>query len=268
MHYLLKIYRLLNLLSIDVALGAVCSALFFSKIFSVSILPFGLMALALSVWIIYTTDHLLDARKASHPAATERHQFHQRNFKVMTKLVVIAIMLNCVLIYFIRTPVLMGGMILIAGVGIYLIVQQYMKIFKEVLIALLYTMGVALPAVAVTDVSSENWPRILFLQFFLMAFANLLIFAWFDYTHDLRDKHESFVTITGEKWSEYFIWFTLVATILLTFISENKIASVFIVASDLVLLLIFIKKSFFVKNDRFRILGDAVFFIPLLYWLI
>lgn len=265
---LLKVYRLLNLLSIDVALGAVCSALFFSKVFGVLILPYGLVALALTVWIIYTVDHLLDARKVSRKASTKRHQFHQRNATVLFGLVLVAIGINCVLMYFIRKPVFMGGVFLIASVGLYLLVQQYMKVFKEIVIALLYTLGVALIPMTVTDITIEAWPWVLLVQFFLTALGNLLMFAWFDHEHDLRDQHGSFVTIVGETRSRYVTWIVLLAAINLTAFSEDLVASFIVLISNLVLAMIFRSPVYFRQHDRFRLLGDAVFFIPLLYWLL
>jgi len=263
-----KIYRTLNLLSIDVALGSVCSALFFSKVFGVSLLPYGLAVLAITVWVIYTVDHLLDARKVPEPASTERHQFHQRNFKLLLKAVYFALVVIAALIFFIRKPVLIGGVYLIAGVGLYLLVQQYMKVSKEIVVALLYTMGVSLPSMAMTKTDLSVWPWILFLQFFLTALTNLMLFAWFDRDHDLHDGRLSFVTTVGEKVSRYLIWSMPLLAILLTAISEDKTASVFIAVDAFILLLIFASRTFFERHDRFRLLGDAIFFIPILYWLL
>lgn len=264
----LKLYRFLNLLSIDVVLGSVCSALFFSKVFGVSILPYGLLALALTVWIIYTVDRLLDARKVSRSPSTKRHQFHQRNARILIGFVFVAIGINCVLMYFIRKPVFLGGAYLIAGVGVYLFVQQYMKVFKEIVIAVLYTTGVALIPMTITTLTIEDWPWVLLVQFFLTALANLIMFSWFDHEHDLRDSYGSFVTAVGDKGSRYCIWIILLIAILLTAFSENTLASFFILLSDVVLLVIFKNESYFRHNDRFRLLGDAVFFIPFFYWII
>ena len=67
-----KAYRLINILSIDVVAGAVCSALFFARLLQVSLLPYGIISLALTVWIIYTADHLLDAKRVEGVATTRR----------------------------------------------------------------------------------------------------------------------------------------------------------------------------------------------------
>src|SRR5688572_9142526 len=96
---LIRFYRLMNILSIDVVAGATVSALFFAKIFDVQVRPFGLLALGVTVWAIYTLDHLRDAKKIRHEASTERHRFHQRHFKVLTVLLCAAVLIDIVLVF-------------------------------------------------------------------------------------------------------------------------------------------------------------------------
>ena|SRR5688572_29933788 len=100
-----QFYQYVNILSLDVAAGAVISALFFAQIFNVQIKPYGLLALGLTVWIIYTADHLRDAKKIKHRASTQRHRFHQQYFCSLTVFVGSAILLDAVTIFFIRRQV-------------------------------------------------------------------------------------------------------------------------------------------------------------------
>lgn len=265
MQRFIQVYRYINLLSIDVALGAVCSALFFARTFEVQLIPIGLTAMGLTVWIIYTTDHLLDARKVKKPASTRRHQFHQQHFNTLAGCVGLAVLLNGMAIYFIRKPVLVGGLMLITGVGLYLIVQQYMKFLKETVIALMYTLGVLLPSLVMTPIPYHDWPWVLLVQFFLTALLNLLIFSWFDREHDTADNANSFVTVMGERKSVRVIQILFLLVLALTFFSTKTLASGFILLSNVFLLVIFIRQRYFRTSDRFRLVGDAVFFILILY---
>lgn len=267
MERLIRLYRFFNLLSIDVALGAVCSAVFFARIFNVTIYTQGLLSLGLTVWVVYTTDHLLDARKVMGSASTERHQFHQRHYRILVPCVIVAVLLDALIVFFIRRPVLEGGVMLIAVVGIYLLVQQYTRIFKEIFVAWMYTIGVLLPSIMVTRVPYHTWPWVLLLQFFLLALTNLLLFSWFDHDFDARDKRSSFVTIVGLDRARIIISMLFVITGLLTFFSHELKASLYLLAADSVLLGIFLRPEFFRKADRFRLLGDAIFFILLFYTL-
>lgn len=260
LHY----YRLLNLLSVDVAVGAVCSALFFAKILRTTILPYGLIALSLTVWIIYTVDHLLDARKIKGPAATARHKFHQEHFNLLARIVVLAIIADAVTIFFIRTQVLEGGVVLGIIVVLYFFVHRYIRFLKEFFIAVVYTGGVLLPSVSVVSVTSAI-PFVVIIQFILTALINLLIFSWFDLEKDRQDGNTSFATVMGERKTRIVIWILLSAVFLLIPLSEAATASLLIGLMNLLLFIIFQRHQIFHRGDRFRLVGDAVFFIPILF---
>src|SRR6478609_8154698 len=148
MRKLNRLYRQLNLLSLDVVAGVVICAVFFSEIFDVHIRPQGLVTLALTVWIIYTTDHLLDAHRIQGTASTERHRFHQQNFLLLFIFLGIGTIINVILIFFIREAVFLWGLWLIGFVVFYLLFQKWLRFFKELIAALLYSGGVMLPSLA------------------------------------------------------------------------------------------------------------------------
>jgi hypothetical protein len=266
MRYLLRLYRLFNLLSIDVALGSVCSALFFARILQVHILSYGLLALGLSVWIIYTVDHLLDALKIKSPAATARHRFHQQNFKTLLVMLAMAMVINGVIILFIRHRVLVAGLYIAAIVGIYFLINRYLKFMKEIFIAIVYTIGVLLPSVSVTQQPMNEWPWLIIVSFSVTALINLILFSWFDHARDLRDGNISFVTVLGERTSRTVI---VLLFLLVTFLAvmSLSVAAVVILLMNALLLTTFIFNRYFSRHDRFRILGDFVFILPLIYLL-
>ena len=73
-----KILLYLNLLSLDVVLGAMAGMLFFSDLLEVNIAGSVYFLLGLAVWSIYTLDHLMDARSAINKPQSPRHQLHQK----------------------------------------------------------------------------------------------------------------------------------------------------------------------------------------------
>lgn len=266
--YFIKAYRYLNILSIDVALGSLCCALFFAKLLRVHILPYGLISLGLTVWIIYTADHLLDASRIVTRASTKRHLFHQKYFNSIRKALVLAISLNSLLLFFIRERVLIGGIVLVIGIGMYLLAQRYFKFLKEFLIAVFYTIGILLPSIMITDFLPQNIPWVVIIQFAIAALINLLLFSWFDYSRDKRDSTTSFATIVGTTTTCRCIVILFTVNVALNTISTFLIASNLIIAMSLILLLLLMGSNYFCKEERFRLIGDAVFFLPILYlWL-
>lgn len=270
MRKLIYAYRLLNILSIDVALGAVVGAMFFAKIFAVSVLPYGLISLGLTVWIIYTADHLLDAHNLPQTASSERHRFHQKNFKLLLALLVLALAVDSAQLFFIREIVFIEGLGLAGVILVYFLIQRSLKFLKELMGALLYSGGVLLIPWSVKTSEPTNIQLILIAQFALTALINLLLFSWFDKTQDEKDLQSSFATILGEGTTKrslitlFFVQAVLSGTMIFT----NEKAAFVLIPMNALLLLIVIKKKYFEVNDRYRLLGDAVFLLPTIYLLI
>jgi hypothetical protein len=271
MALIIRGYRLVNLLSIDVVAGAVISAIFFARIFQVSIRPYGLIALGLTVWIIYTTDHLRDARKITGLAATKRHRFHQVHYKKLTTLLAVAVIADIIVIFFIRQRVFEWGVVLSLVVLTYLFVHRSLAIFKEVLIAVLYTCGVLLPSVPVSNTVWHASHYLLIVQFGIVALTNLFMFSWFDREFDKQDNLNSIVMSAGEPVTRKSIWYLFVSGGLLTLLQclwgDLTIPALILGLMGLLLLLIFLFRSNFAGNDYYRFLGDAVFFIPIIFLL-
>jgi 4-hydroxybenzoate polyprenyltransferase len=266
---LLKLYRTINILSLDVAFGAVCSAMFFARLLHVAVLPYGLAALGLTVWIIYTADHLRDARAINNQASSYRHLFHQQYFKILVAFLIVAIIIDVIVIIFIRRPVFFSGLSLTAVVACYLIFQRKLSYLKEFFVAFLYTAGVLLPSVTVTtdEINLFQWE--LMSQFFLIALLNLLIFSWFDADRDQRDSLSSFVTRFGKHSTRTLIRILFLLIVVLSFFQffsgEQLIALTTMLFMTLILLIIFSYPRIFEKNETYRLVGDAIFFLPILF---
>jgi len=270
---LAKLYQFVNVLSLDVVAGAIVSALFFARIFGVQILSWGIGALGLTVWIIYTTDHLADAWSVHRPASSRRHRFHQNHFPMLARVLLFAVAIDGVMISFLRKPVFYSGLVLAGAVIIYLAVQRNLKYTKEFCGALLYSVGVLLPAWSLSSVGI-NLSRGLFVaEFCITVLCNLLLFSLFDHHHDLRDHHQSFVTVMGNKRTRLLLSILFVINgvlMMLHFFSlaNNQGILLAILFMNLLLLVIFVFHERFEADDRYRLVGDAVFLVPLFFFLV
>ena len=63
----------INLLSLDVVLGALCSGFFASRIVGAEMEGPYWIVLALTVWIVYMLDHLVDAYRLKAKSSSLRH---------------------------------------------------------------------------------------------------------------------------------------------------------------------------------------------------
>lgn len=271
MNSLLNFYKHLNTLSIDVALGAVCCCAWFAKLYHVDLRPYVFLALGLTVWIIYTADHLLDARKIKGEALTTRHRFHQQHFTVLTVLVAIFAVIDFGLIFFVRKQVLYAGIILGGIVLLYLVFTRVLSFLKETVVAVLYSGGVLLPVLSLWDWQmSISYPLIV-VSFFITAWINLFLFAWFDHNIDKIHGYTSFSVQFGKYLTMlllrglFFIQVALIGTIALH--NQMISAALMLFMMNAILFLLFVRPANTFLQDNYRLLGDAVFLIPAMFLL-
>jgi hypothetical protein len=265
----LRLYQYINILSLDVVAGAIVCSLFFARIFEVSVPFYGLGALGLSVWIIYTVDHLRDALLIPKPASTDRHLFHQQNFRIILAVVAIAVLCDIILVWHLRVMVLEYGFILGSLVGVYLLFQRYLRFLKEIFVACLYTAGILLPSLVVHKWQLQPLHSLLIGQFCVTALTNLLLFSLFDFVPDRVHQQHSFVTSFGPETTRATILTLGILNILVSLVlvpSDIKVSLIFLAMNVMLLCILIFQRKLVCKN-YYRMLGDAVFFLPFLHLL-
>lgn len=261
---LLKCYRLLSWLSMDVAVGAVCSSVWFAVLFGVNPGGIAFAVLGLTVWIIYTLDHLMDARTIKSHANAKRYQFHQQHFSIIGIVWMLAIVCDGVLVFFMRKEILNDGLWLSALVIIYFFFHRYFGFLRELFIAIVYSAGVLLPVLSLTGVPVIASEWVVITSFFLTALINILLFSWFDYDADVCDGQQSCAIVFGLRATKQFIGvlFIVQAVLQLVIIYLQKSQVYLLLGMNGVLLFIFYSAVRVKKNDVFRLVGDAVFLFP------
>lgn len=266
-----RFYRLLNILSIDVVLGAVCCAAWFADYFEVELRIYALICLGLTVWVIYTADHLLDAIKVKGEASTLRHKFHQEHFKELVTVLTVTCVIDFVLLFFLRTQVLHAGIFLICIVVVYLLLSRWLMYLKEIAVAVLYCGGVLLPALSLKESDIIGTDLFVLLSFFLTALINVIMFAWFDHALDIRDGNNSFSTKFGKDFTtKLLILLFVLQVVFLAILLINMSILSFVVFGSMngILYILFLRADHFNRAEYYRLLGDAVFLIPALFLLV
>jgi 4-hydroxybenzoate polyprenyltransferase len=266
----LKIYERINLLSIDVALGAVCSSLFLSSIIHEKISYPALAVLGLSVWVIYTTDRLLDvvelsrAGKACH---TRRHQFHKRHFSRLIGVLCLATLILLVLLLAIPKQVLFRGVALSFIVLLYLLFNKKLKSAKELFISVGYCAGVLLPTGIDIDTLFVGDNFFILLSFFITVLFNSILFSWLDIRTDTQEGKHSFVTHMGSRATKRFllILFSVQAALCLFIAINFWPAALLLFSMNGVMLLVILGEER-INLPTQRMIGEAVFLMPGLYW--
>ncbi|MGB3182501.1 MAG: hypothetical protein WBB45_14005 [Cyclobacteriaceae bacterium] len=269
-----KVYAYIRTLSLDVVAGALFSTLALSRLLNVDPGVPVLLALCFAVWVVYTFDHLIDARKIDHEAHTPRHRFHQRYFSVLAIAITLFALSGVVLLFKIPRSTLIAGLAVSAVTLVYFLTLRLFKLRtafqKELFIALVYVLGIFTAPVSLSHQASFPYLYLLFGQYLLLAFANLVLFAWYEQDTDRADGHSSLVLKIGSRKSFRLVsaLFGLTGlSIAYGLLTSTPISTawwyqvvLFCMLATLVFLGLF--PAYFRVNERYRAFGDGAFMIP------
>ncbi|HEX5169200.1 MAG TPA: UbiA family prenyltransferase [Cyclobacteriaceae bacterium] len=270
MKALLRPYRFLNTVSIDISLGAVASSLFFSKVMHAEVRPIAYLALGLTVWIVYTMDHLLDVKRLTTRASTQRHEFHQKHFYVLSAILGMVLIIDGYAVLSIRRSLFFAGLLLSLVILFYLLFQRYLSPLKEFFGGILYTAGVILPAIVFGEKINSLAHQLLVVQFFFVVCMNLLLFSMFDKNHDEASNYISFATTMGEVRTRVTVLILFSLSILVGIyqvIYHDWCPAMVPLLMSIILFTILLMRKKFIDHELFRLVGDAVFILPILYFL-
>lgn len=277
-----RILDILRILSIDVVLGAWASGGMVIWWLECEMPLVWWTALPLSVWVIYTTDHLMDAYRLQDRAHTARHLFHHQYFRVIGIIWIICL-IGCVALipWFLTQEILLFGcvmgMLVLVHLGLVRIIGNRISwlFHKELGVGLIYASGIWGAPILSCDVVNSDVVPLLFIQFLLLALINLLVFSAYEWDTDELDGHTSFVRAIGLLNTRKLIGGMMLIIMglgIVFLISEPAtMKSLSIQGTYLTMLVILLLISFFpnwfTHNERYRVWGDAVFIFPSWLWL-
>jgi hypothetical protein len=263
----LKFLRLLNNLSIDVVSGAIASSIFFSTVFQTPISVLVLTLLGLSVWIIYTVDHLLDVKNSKPVVISDRHIFHQQNSKSIKLGLATALILTSFLVFQMPNTITYAGVVLAVIVGAYIFFNNRLGASKELVAALFYCAGVCLPALVFVETQIPLVHRLLITQFFITALTNLILFALMERDEDKANRFNSIATLKSVKQVNFLLVLLFLVSIgLFLFqvqLSMHWMPSGILFFMNLVLCVLFIFQNASFVRRHYRLIGDGIFLMPI-----
>lgn len=209
------VFRFFSLISLDVALGAIASAVYVSLLVSGEFpTAIHLLTLFFAVIGIYTFDHLFDLSRVNPSDLSERRQFHFKYKKLLIGVSIFSLATAGFLSLTLPILIQITGFIIAAFILVYflLLYKVDTQHVKDIGVSLGYMAGIWLPFLALHATWSE--PEI-WLQLFLFVMNTLqimMIYAKVDAFDDKKEQLESLVQ--SKKW---FFWLA------------SKISPVFIV---------------------------------------
>lgn len=260
-----RFYRVIHLLSIDVVVGAVVLLHFFSSFYQVKTHWAVYLLLAISVWCIYTYDHLKDSKKAKAPLRL-RYHFHLRNENTLRALVYVLLFTGILLVFYLDFQLLLWGLILTILSLFYLFLQFRLSLhgIKEVYVSLIYTSGILLAPF----LERQKFDPIVFFSLMVLSLSNLFIFSYIDYKEDKKDQFFSVATIWGPMLLKKYLMILLSLGLAISLLaSETNGRLVYFLVAFLIYTVIVIRIDRINQKSTIRILCDGVFLIPILFLL-
>lgn len=225
-------------------------------------------ALGIAVWLIYMLDHLKDANKLITPLA-ERRKFHARHFRSLRAITLLVALFGLVVCWFLDEEILVVGSLVAAISAFYLFVSKRIDWFKEFWIAISYALGVLLVPTIRTGLSTEILIALIALT--ILALVNLMIFSWFEREIDEKEGFRSFANVFSEQMVKVTIWLSFaVLAIVIAFgwyFEISLYVNLYFTFLGLVFLIIW-RTPWFQEEERYRWVGDAVFMLPIVFFLL
>jgi hypothetical protein len=264
-----RLARAARALSLDVVGGALCGGMLAESVTGAQMRLAWWVALACAVWVVYTLDHLLDARRAQGGLAY-RHRFHRRHARVLVAAAALLVVLGAGAACFLRPSVLRVGLGLAAGCALYLASAQGLLLPvlpKEPVAALFYAAGIWVGPLAVAP---RSWAWAACALHALGALLNLLAYGVLEARLDARQQSRSLARLLGDAPARRLVLAgsllgALVACALGSAAPGLRLAFVvlaIVVAAPGVLL-----SRWFARHERYRIWGDLVFWLGAVPWL-
>ncbi len=268
------VFRFINALSLDVAFGAVfCSGILY-KTLNIKADENTQLLLGLSVWLIYTLDHLIDSQKIDETGQSFRHLLHKKYFYAISTIwIIILITTGYLTLFKIPSSIIIPGFALLSFIVFHFLANQYLKpnsffLGKEVRIAFGFTSGIALaPLILSGKIPLEVQLVILFI--FLLALINLLVFSIsekeYDQKHNLPGIAQLWLENRIRNYIHFFSILCFLLCILLFSLSSVGLfkISVILLAMLFVLYFSFLKMDKLKKDELYRFVGDGTFLIPI-----
>lgn len=254
-----SLYRHFTALSLDIVAGAVgtCYAICQTSGLTPSTILY--IVLGLSVWVIYTTDHLIDVKKTTEK--TFRHQFHREHFNLILILDVVAVIVLSVLLTQIGKELILGGVVISGALSAFRLLEIFAQWkTKSWTTAIFYVLGLML----IPYILGIATPFVHLMILLPVAILNTLFLQFLDASQAATDGRISNVLSTMHTLRIFLLTAVLIFPYLLSR-DASLIWLIFYGISWLVFVFMFRFRVFILGNkEAGRWISDGIFLLPAL----
>ncbi|MBL8020103.1 MAG: hypothetical protein JNM27_10605 [Leptospirales bacterium] len=264
----MKLFRLLQFLSIDIGLAAVASATFASQALNLEPPAVYYLVLFLIVLGIYNADHAWDAGRIED-RSDSRRAFHFRWRRTIAVLSGICIFSGALLALLLPKEVVIGGLLVGLLMCVYFLMLRAGRLtrLKELFVTIGFTSGIWVPLLL--SGNPDFRIGVLIVLFFIACALNLLSLALCDLHIDRLHGETNLALVTSESFVRLVIGILCIVGALAGLAIVLTRPDWFITVS-LIQVLIQVGLSFWTSNrhEAIRLIGDWAFLLYAIPWVI
>lgn len=268
----MRFYRVLHYLSLDIVLGALAASCLASRLFNASPGWAWWLALALTVWVLYTGDHVLDAWRHRKKSKRDLHLFIFRNRRILLYSMAVITIADIILIFnlldraFLKYGLTLAGLVLLFYAMRHILKKNRLLFIPgEIFVLLIYMAGTWLGPYVARSGSLNEQDALIAVMFAGVILMNLGIISLYDINLDARLGITSLANSLGKKGARNLLISTGIMVYLLSILQfliygTGRYAQFALILSGMatILLLILFLPSIFRKNDAYRLAADSV----------
>jgi len=278
-----KVYKIIHFLSLDIVLGALAVSCFAARMFGSSPGWSWWAALAISVWILYMVDHLIDTWRYRKKSKREIHTYLMKRYWFMLGLLGLAIIMDSVLILNFMERSLTKAILALGG--LVFLFYAFRHIFRrnrllfipgETFVLLFYLAGTWMgPFLTRGELDLQADHLLILIMMAGVLLMNLGIISLYDVGLDSRLGISTLARTFGQKSTRNLLFATALIVILLSLMQfmvgdtgRTTGFALILAGMTLLYLLILFLPAVFRKNDAFRLVSDAILYMCFLSLLV
>jgi len=278
----MKIYRRFNFLSLDIVAGALGSSCLATRLLDAAPGWPWWVSLALTVWLLYMGDHVLDAWRHRKKSERELHHFIFRNRRILLYAMGVVAIVDLLLIFnfmdraFLKYAFTLAGLVLLFYAMRHLFRKNRVFFLPgEVFVLFLYMAGTWLGPI-VTRSHAFGPPDVLIsIIFAAVLLLNLGVISLYDIQLDTRLGIASMAHTLGRRTTKRLLAVTGASVYILSLLQflvfgVDRYTQFALILSGMatILLLVLYLPSYFRNHDYYRWTADAVLWMGFLTLLI
>ncbi len=275
-------YRYFHFLSLDIVLGALATSVLAARLFSANPGWAWWATLAMTVWVLYTGDHLLDAWKHRKSGQREMHSFIFRKKRMLIYILGLVIVADLSVVFnFLDPGMLKAALMMVGAVFLFFAMRHIFRsnrllfIPGEIFVLIIYLAGTCMGPFIARTIPMTSGHLLVLAMMAGVLLLNLGVISIYDVKIDSRLGISTLAGTLGKKSTRNLMITIAILVLLLALlqflvygVDRTSQFAVILAGMTGLLLWVLLTPSLFRQQDLYRLVADAILYMGFLSFLI